>query len=899
MPEITIFTRRGGELSKRIKLAADGSITITPAAAMTSGSARRAPIADVRGLAAVIERLDCNEAIALGALRTDLPDQVKVVTKDKLNGAAGVIARTGDFICYQQRQPAFVLLDFDAKGKPAGIVVKDFWATLVKVAPALGAAARVVRRSTSAGLHRTDTGEMLDGSGGMHIFITAQNGDDVERFLTTLHERCWLSGYGWIMVGKAGQLLERSIVDRSVGAPERLVFEAAPILTPPLAQDAESRRPIATDGALIDTLAACPPLTAAERATFDALVAEAKARIKPEADQVRAAYIDQRADELVKRTSMSKDAAVRVIESLCRGVLLPDVELLFVDKELKGTTVRDVLKDPERFEGRVLADPVEGVAYGRTTAKVLRRRDDGTPWIKSFAHGGVSYSLEREAPPEEEAPPPCSLDDAHEVYRKWLGKEYDLDVLDATLAAAAAERLTGDPLWLLVVGGPGAAKTETVGALAGAGAHVTSTIASEGALLSATSRKERSKNATGGLLRKIGERGVLVIKDVTSILSAARETRGMVLAAIREIYDGRWERNVGSDGGQTLTWTGRIVIVGAVTTAWDSAHAVVAAMGDRFVLLRLDSNSGRDQSGIRAIRNTGSEVKMREELASAVGGVIAGVCADDVPLSDSEIDQLVKAADIVTMARTAAERDYQGNIDFTHAPEMPTRFAKQLTQMVRGGIAIGMSRERAMELAIRCARDSIPPLRLEILLDVALHPGSRPGDVRRRIGKPWRTTKRELEVLTMLGMLRCDEESEIADDGGKDKTVWLYSLGIGFDRTTLYAMAGEPNAYETFAADAAAERKASKDQGNGGSAVPVAKAEEKAEEDSADLLSFEAAGRWHYKTVGPAPGELCDYCGKDTGNVLLMYDPFREVQGRPLHEECAPKFYKRERNDAE
>ena len=51
---------------------------------------------------------------------------------------------------------------------------------------------------------------------------------------------------------------------------------------------------------------------------------------------------------------------------------------------------------------------------------------------------------------------------------------------------------------------------------------------------------------------------------------------------------------------------------------------------------------------------------------------------------------------------------------------MPTRFAKQLTQMVRGGVAIGMTREEAMRLAIRCARDSIPPLRLEILLDVAV-----------------------------------------------------------------------------------------------------------------------------------------------------------------------------------
>jgi hypothetical protein len=171
------------------------------------------------------------------------------------------------------------------------------------------------------------------------------------------------------------------------------------------------------------------------------------------------------------------------------------------------------------------------------------------------------------------------------------------DIIARLIGPWLSERLGGDPLWLLLISGPGAAKTETVQSLSGAGAYVTSTITSEGALLSATSQKGRTKTATGGLLRKIGERGVLVIKDVTSILSADRNLRGGVLAAIREIYDGRWERNVGTDGGQTLTWTGRIVIVGAVTTAWDAAHAVVAAMGDRFVLIRINSKQGRGGRG--------------------------------------------------------------------------------------------------------------------------------------------------------------------------------------------------------------------------------------------------------------------------------------------------------------
>jgi hypothetical protein len=381
------------------------------------------------------------------------------------------------------------------------------------------------------------------------------------------------------------------------------------------------------------------------------------------------------------------------------------------------------------------------------------------------------------------APEPKPLGEVHEIFRKWLGEDYDLDIIDAVLAAAASERLTGDPLWLLVISGPGNAKTETVQALSGAGAHVTSTISSEGALLSATPRRDKSKLATGGLLRKLGDHGVLVIKDATSILSADRNTRNSVLAAIREIYDGRWERNVGTDGGRTLTWTGRI---GAVTTAWDAAHAVIAALGDRFVIVRADSKIGRTKSATKAIRNTGNEIAMREELAQTVGGLIGNASENEHQFTDDQINQLVKAANIVTWARTGVERDYKGEVIDAHAPEMPTRFAKQLAQLVRGAVAIGLPVENAMRLAMRCARDSIPPLRREILLDITANPSSRARDVHRRIGRPRATVRRELEALYMLRLLHCDETDE--EHGGKLHTLLHYSLADDFDRDTLLAM---------------------------------------------------------------------------------------------------------------
>jgi hypothetical protein len=234
---------------------------------MTSGSAQRTKVTNVKQLVELIESIGSDQALALGALRADLPDRVEIVTRAKLNGAASpnTIARIADSISYRPGRAAFALLDSDTKGLPPDIAAEidrrgGFWPTLLSLFSALHGVACVTRSSTSAGLSRSDTGETLPGSGGLHCFPAVQDGADVERFLKVLHDRCWLAGFGWMMVGAGGQLLERSLIDRSVFGAERLVFEGPPILESPLQQDRESRRPVATEGDVLDTIAAFPPL---------------------------------------------------------------------------------------------------------------------------------------------------------------------------------------------------------------------------------------------------------------------------------------------------------------------------------------------------------------------------------------------------------------------------------------------------------------------------------------------------------------------------------------------------------------------------------------------------------------------------------------------------------------
>ena len=87
--KLVVFNKTGGPLTKRITLTADGKITSDGSACtMSRGRAKRVRIGGLDELAALIEGLTSEQAIALGALRDELPDEVRIVTKAALAGVA-------------------------------------------------------------------------------------------------------------------------------------------------------------------------------------------------------------------------------------------------------------------------------------------------------------------------------------------------------------------------------------------------------------------------------------------------------------------------------------------------------------------------------------------------------------------------------------------------------------------------------------------------------------------------------------------------------------------------------------------------------------------------------------------------------------------------------------------
>ena len=236
-PEITLIKKRGPNpvMSKRIFLDAQGKVCSDGSQClMAQGIATRAAAETAADLAEHIMACGTDQAIALGALRADLASPAKIATLAKLKDNPGAITRSRDFIDYRPGTPAWALIDFDTKGMPANVAASieaagGMWNALLTVAPGLERAARVSRASTSSGLYCSHTGTQFDGSGGTHHYVLVKDGSDIERFLRDLHDHCWQHRLGWHLIGRAGQLLDRSLVDRTVAYGERLCFEGAPV----------------------------------------------------------------------------------------------------------------------------------------------------------------------------------------------------------------------------------------------------------------------------------------------------------------------------------------------------------------------------------------------------------------------------------------------------------------------------------------------------------------------------------------------------------------------------------------------------------------------------------------------------------------------------------------------
>lgn len=301
------------------------------------------------------------------------------------------------------------------------------------------------------------------------------------------------------------------------------------------------------------------------------------------------------------------------------------------------------------------------------------------------------------APPEEPKPQPepSKLDDVVKVFGEWLALP-DPTPLYAMLGTVVANLLPGDPVWLGIIAPPSSAKTELLNSLSRLPYVAVAEALSPAALLSGTPKRQKTKGASGGLLKQIGDFGILAFKDFGTVLEMRIEARAEMLAALRRVFDGEYVRQLGSDGGQTIAWHGKVGLIFGSTQKYDLYHAVIGTLGDRFLLVRVDAAANQFNMCFKHVGKATST--MRDELATAIAGLFAGLpqeLPEPGPLSDKEMQQLETTVMLAIRLRAGVERDrIRRDIEAVYDPEGPARLALSLERLFAGLTIIGLQTTR-------------------------------------------------------------------------------------------------------------------------------------------------------------------------------------------------------------
>lgn len=335
-------------------------------------------------------------------------------------------------------------------------------------------------------------------------------------------------------------------------------------------------------------------------------------------------------------------------------------------------------------------------------------------------------------------------------------------ITELMVASVIAHRLSSDPTWIIVVAASGGAKSEFINMVSKCvGVHSMSTLTSHTFI----SGQKKSGQETSLLLRI--NNGIITFKDMTSLLSENKEERGIIMAQLREIYDGKFSKAFGT--GEAIEWRGKITVLAGATHVIHSMKQAYSAMGERFLLYNM-IQPDRIEAARRTMENQeeGQMTEKRNMLADAFRKVIEEdiTIPSEIPKIAKELqNELLDLAELATRARSEVERNWrspQMEITEVHPPEMPTRFAGQLQTIARALMVLGgqgVLSENHKKILYKLALDSVTKTKRTAMQELAKYEVIETAGLAIKLGFPTSTIRRWLEDLTALGIAEREKGS--------------------------------------------------------------------------------------------------------------------------------------------
>jgi hypothetical protein len=291
---------------------------------------------------------------------------------------------------------------------------------------------------------------------------------------------------------------------------------------------------------------------------------------------------------------------------------------------------------------------------------------------------------------------------------QWF-HQADLEAFECCLTAVASHHVkTAEPIWPIVVGPSGSGKTVicvmSFKTIEDPKSHLV------GDLTPNTFISGRNGNKYS-LLHRFGS-GVILMKDMTTIMSKRDNDRNEIVSQLREIYDGAFSRQTGN--GPSTPWAGKLTLVGAATPAIYRAWSVLRELGERFCFINWPR---ADDDGVAT--TVDRQIGHEQEISATMQGLTRSLIATFSPktilpiLSDAQAESLRSLAVIAARARTTVTRDSNGKRDIIeiNSPEGIGRLYKSLAVAVRVHAALfnkSVVDDDDVRIGKRIAIDAIP-----------------------------------------------------------------------------------------------------------------------------------------------------------------------------------------------
>jgi hypothetical protein len=325
----------------------------------------------------------------------------------------------------------------------------------------------------------------------------------------------------------------------------------------------------------------------------------------------------------------------------------------------------------------------------------------------------------------------------------------DLEALRVVFSAVHAHRSKADPVWLFVIGPSGSGKTTiNINCIS----HlpdvlVASDLTPRSFLVGKANASDRS------ILNKPSL--ILAFKDFTTMISKREEDQREIMAALREIYDGKFSRRTAE---ATVSWEGKATVIAAVTPAIERCWSINRDLGERFSQVRWASSTNPAESARMARAQRGQEKIIATRMHEFTCDFFNSSYQDSAELPDEYGSRIDAAATLAAKLRCHVVRDTAAKREIIDVslPEEPTRIAKSLATLVCHHAAL-FGRETVtaddLKIAFRVALDTVPFSRLRIIRNVPADVPIDADDLRKLTDMPkssisWQTD--ELEALNIL-----------------------------------------------------------------------------------------------------------------------------------------------------